>query len=1366
MIDQALTVNLSPSLRQFIPQVLFRWPSFLERADHLGALIFLDVAGFTRLSEALASMGAEGAERLDATIAQYFDALFEAIQAFDGHPIKVSGDALSILFWEPETSLADLTRRAVACAARLRGAGATAAEVNLPGGDTLTLSHKVGVGIGEIWCTFVGDPAIQRECIFAGEALDRAAQAEHHATTGQVWVCPEVVTLLDTPSLWAPPAPSGCCRLQDVLPESLLESVTSPLSPGFSSVSGSPLDPDSSLALYAALPPDLSWLGSLVPSIMRSSIQDGTLDYLSKHKSLTALFVSFSGLEFRDLDALTRLDQHYRAMQAIVWRHGGFLAEFDAGDKGSKLILFFGAPHTIERPSVQAALCAREMQLRAMEMGIVTSQRIGISTGRLYVGRIGCRNFAKFSALGDRMNLAARLMATAAPWTVLAESLTLDRSQEWVEWGERRQIQVKGKVEPITVAQLELTPQKAPSERRGRTLVGRERELDLAEQALDGLADSTGGLLLIEGQTGIGKTRILDAIATRVQERGQKVCRWSTRVAQPISRPFAAFVPLLRELLQRFLDLSAPFEVWRHQLPPAIRHTAGALAWLLGLPGADTPDGPEQLEGVSPAQRITVLNRSLVDVIVHLTMTESAVLLCDDAQHLDAASLGTLKELAPFLCELHLVIILAGRSAAESPDPWLSQLASVEGVKHRELQPLEADAIEAIALKRLGVSAIDRELRTLLTERSGGNPLRLESWIDVLKGRDQVTRVENTAFLGGLNTLEQLPDTIELLLLTRLERLPADAALTLATATVLEGVFYAADLAAIHPEGVSEAVVIEHLKLCHSTGLIYHRRSGEGGYYFASRELCLALYDSQSFSFRRALHQRRVELLLQRDTALRSDEEVMELASHLVHVDLPERQQPLFRQAALISERCFDHRAAVQWWQRCVEICEKACSLEPLNEAFDHLQQELGLMGEREARRALIDRWVSSHPLNTHSRWHIPALLQQARLEAREGGTEQALEQVVRAISLARASQDTALLAAALCEASTIYGEAGRHHECLTTADEAMALPVKQDGPLWLRMLTQQGFALYACGKPDAALTTYRSAQALLGDSDLGQRAVIQGNIALTLWAVGRVDEAHTLLLESLAVKRRIGDRREEAMSLLNVGYSYYRLGQCEEACRYTEEARSIFVRLRNAQGEQLSTQNLLELYLNAEDFHRAMLNAHRAEALLQKRPNLGQRLELLTLKGELFLIQSEPQRAQQLFEEARRGAVEATLSGPQLCALEGLAATYLALGALETARLHMDEALRLLERAPDDHPFPQRVWLRAARLAQASGNASAATQYHQRARSLLLEQLSRVTSPEARAAMCRAFWWNREILEAETTPATPDFHPSAPSAL
>lgn len=1319
----APAASLDRGVFLFVPTALRHRPSLATRPEHEVALMFVDVAGFTGLSEALAGRGVEGAEVLERTIADYFDGLLDEVERHGGLPLKISGDALTLLFpVEPGgrvPHLSDAVRHAVACADALRRTS--------PG--TEGLAHKIGVGCGRLISGIVGEG--RQELVYGGPALEQAVRAEHAATAGEVWLSPEVVQVLADSRL--PPAGDAPIRLPDPF------------------VAAAP----SREHLHLSPPPataetnEEAWL-SLVPEAVREHARGGTLNWLTRHQSLTVLFVGCPELTLDHPDNLAELDRHYQAMARVVHTHGGFVSEMETGDKGTKLIALFGAPNMLEDATRAAVRCAAEMQEEARRLGTAPSQRIGMCSGRMYVGRVGCRALVKYSALGDRMNLAARLMVHAGPWEVVAEARTAERTGLWATWSAPRRIQVKGKIEAVTVHRLEGLREDAPEQRRGTGLVGRRDELVLLESRLEVLARGSGGILDVAGGPGSGKSRLGMALWRRATEKYQTdVLHWRGQSVERRTDPLAPFGPVLRHALRVPSDAGAAeiralFRDWVARQPEDRRPTARLLAPLLGLQVMVDAS----LAGIDGERRQRLTSEALIDALSTACADGiPRVVLLDEAERLEPTCHEVLRGLLGALANTPLLVVLLRRPAEDAGDPLAGFPASPCLVR-LVLGPLDLEGTAALTAQRAQVAEVDRELVELIHQRSTGVPLLVESWVDALRDAGRLVVESGTLWLKDGAAVE-LPDRFEAQVLVRLERLSPEAQTTVRIASVVATPFTPADIAALYPEAPDVASLSEHLASAAAAGLLFRERDHSPYLHFSRVEVKDAVHNSLPFHLRRLLHTARAEQIRAAAQGAPDDEASLILAQHHCYIPDPRAQVEVFGRAADVCRDRFSHREVSRWSRLGLEAAEALGDL-PARWRFLHrLQGALGSLGEHAERARLLEQMREVAEALGDAPMELEALTLLARHHVRTGDRERAGVLSEQALAVARARGDVLALASALNVSALIQGELGHGQLGVERGLEALQILPEGEEDLRGQIACNVGFALSGLGR--AAEAHAHLVQALAAAERLGNQwhlAVTEGNIGIELWGMGRPEEGHARLLHSLTLKQRLGDRREQALGKLNLGFSWLRLGAPDQARQLTAEALAHFRRLDYGRGILYCLVNLAEQATLSGELVISRGCLEEAAALLQRAPNPTLEAEAAPVSGELALAEGRWEDAAHAFTRALTLAAEQARPATEALGQEGLGFTLHQAGASHLALPHLRRATSLVEVLPSQLSFPQRTFWRASLVADALGDRTQATRWWSQARALVQAQIDPLTEAAARERLARAFPWNRALLE------------------
>lgn len=727
-------VDESLRLRPYVARLAVEWLASMPdtRSRTLpGTLAFVDVSGFTALTERLAAQGKAGAEEigevLDSTFAQLLDIGYE----YGAGLLKFGGDATLLLF----TGDGHEARAARACALMVR-AMRTIGRLRTSVG-AVSLRVSVGVHTGAIDLMLLGEA--HRELVVTGPAATTTAAMEGLADAGEIVVSAATAAALPARFI-------GEARADGFL------------------LRGTP----SAAPAPARTPPDVSGLdvGSLMCAPIREHLRGGGDD--SAHRFATAGFIDVHGVDAmlaRDGAAATAsaLDAVIsRAMRAAEERGVTFLGT-DLSPDGTKVILLGGVPRALGNDEERLLQAVRDVV--TCDSGALVL-RGGVNCGRMYVGEFGPAYRRAWSVMGDAVNLAARLMAKAQPGQVLASEPVLDAARSRFRAEQLEPFLVKGKSEPVIAFSVfepmtveDVTMTDGP-------LIGRDDELGTLLDAAARAADAEGWVVEITGEPGMGKSRLLQEARSRWELPTLALgCQ-----DYDATRPYVAVRQLVLQALSVPEDAAALDAVLRALALGPLRKQAPwlpLLQELLGLP----PDDSEAVRSLEPKFRPVRLE-SIVLALLHHQLDRPTAIVVEDVHAMDESSAAVFQSIADAAADRRWLLVLARR-------PRESGLqVSGYAVGRIALRPLaESSAMALLDFDDRALSLPPHEQRAII-ERAGGNPLFLRT---LLRAR------------ASASDLDELPDSLEALLAVEIDRLaPADRRV-LRTAAVL-GVYVDEDV--------------------------------------------------------------------------------------------------------------------------------------------------------------------------------------------------------------------------------------------------------------------------------------------------------------------------------------------------------------------------------------------------------------------------------------------------------------------------------------------------------------------------------------------------------------------------------------------
>jgi predicted ATPase/class 3 adenylate cyclase len=1114
----------------YLPRLIRDWPggSFLELE---GTLVSLDISGFTRLSERLQAKGRAGAEELVLAVSGVFHGLIGIAEQHDGDVLKFRGDALLLLFHGPSHE-----RRASLAASHMQWLiGTTGKTMSSVGSVTL----RMAIGIYSGPCHFFLVDGTHRELVVTGPAATATIGLESQATAGQVLVSPQTASALE--QAWLGPVRHGARLLRKDVGDD---------------------DVSAHLAAVESEPGDD--LTQYVPEPLRAHLLLEAGE--AEHRQVTAAFLEFSGVdELLATEGPEAVHARLETLAGLVGDEAAHLGltwlESDIEHDGGKLYLVGGAPSSTGADE--------ERMLRLLRTVLETFDGLpiqaGVNRGPAFCGDIGSDSRRTYAVIGDTVNLAARLMGRAERRGLLATADVLDRASTRFDTAPLPFL-MKGKERPITAYQVggaigvkeEETQAELP-------FVGRDAELAALVFALGAARARQQQLIEIVGEPGIGKSRLVEELKTQALGFTQLISRCD---AYQATTPYFVFAALLRPLAgitgdMPPADAGAHLAAWVSAVMPDLAPWLPLLAIPFGAEVAPTLEADQ----IAATHRREKLLEVVEQFLARILLTPTLIVI-EDAHWIDDASRELLRHV----------------TATAAPRPWLicvtqrpqadSLAREVGGHTQLQLAPLGPNAATALALSAAGDFALSADALTTLTARAGGNPLFL---------RELVVAVRSHT--GG-----DLPDSVETLILSRMDTLAPEDRFLLRNASVLGGSFELDLLAEIVAEELPDVGDLSHWEELAE----FVAWEGSGSLRFVHDLFRAVAYEGLSFRRRREIHARVGAALERRggDHALLSLHfqtagEHEKAWRYAVGAGRDAQARYANVDAAELYERALDAAAELQLTSDEVvsvaeslgDVCELAARYDAAEAAYSRSRSAIpkedvlgharlmwkeGVLRERLARYPDALRWYrralnSLADVEAADAIAVELELAYAGAKHRQGRFREAVEWAGRAAEHA----ERAGLKAQLAHAFHLL-DIG--HTRLADGDHSFrgrALPIYEEiGDLLgqARVLNILGIDAYFDGRWDEAASYYRRCRdAAEGAGDVVVSATAINNEGEILSDQGRLEEARAAFDEALRVWRAAQYRVGVALATSNLGRVAARSGDFVTAYKLFADASAQF---------------------------------------------------------------------------------------------------------------------------------------------------------------------------------------------------------------
>jgi len=817
--------------------------------------------------------------------------------------------------------------------------------------------------------------------------------------------------------------------------------------------------------------------------------------------------------------ATTIIAEFHREVTAVMSRFGGFVAHY--GGDGALVMFGYPCAHEDDAQSAIRASWEAIQVVAAMRLddGRRLAVRIGGANGLAVVGdMVGGGGPRALDVSAEAANLAARLQAIAEPNALLISDDLRRMVGGRLDARDLGRRAIKGWTRPVKVWQVLGIASRsdrfeARTAERHTPMVGRTAEtamlLDLWQAARGG----RGSALLLSGEPGIGKSRLVAHVAELVGGEAA-VCARCHCVPQQQLAPLQPFIERIEDAAGFAADDTAAVrrDKLRAALGPADEQDLALIAALLGTPFERRL---RHLDELQPRQRRARTLQALLRVVARIARRGPVLLIVEDAHWCDPTSRELLELIAAQIADVPMLLVVTGRPGI--PTAWAS--------RHVSLEPLgtidSARLVETVAAG----AGLPEDLVGAIVARSDGVPLFLEELTRTVL--DDAERGSADGARRAYDNQAPVPSSLRALLTSRLDRL-GDAREIASIAAVIGREFSLGMLSRI--ASMRLRTLRDGLSRLMESGLVLSRRGGAGEYRFKHALVHDAAYGLMTRSRRAVFHER------------------IAAALETIPEAQPQRIAHHWIEAGVV-------RKAVEWSVRAGTESLRRLSAE---ETIAQLRRGLALL-----EKCPDDEWKCRSELS------LCLLIGKAQLAARTHADQGATATFARARALCeRLSDPPELLAVLFAQCMQSFTRA-EHATALQRAEEVLALGESRDDRAWTaagcftvgmtslpignlaaaRSHFERGIALYDAARRDAY------ARPFIGDPLVIMRTYLS---AYALTALGRIDEARRMSDQAVADARRIDQMWSLTSALWNRGFMTYTLGSHEESLHLWAEAHSL----------------------------------------------------------------------------------------------------------------------------------------------------------------------------------------------------------------
>jgi len=616
------------------------------------------------------------------------------------------------------------------------------------------------------------------------------------------------------------------------------------------------------------------------------------------------------------------MDGFFQILMDKIHKHEGSINQFT----GDGVMALFGAPiahEDHERRACHAALSIQKTmgeygEKIKKESGVDFHIRMGLNSGPVVVGSIGDDLRMDYTAVGDTTNLAARMESEAAPGAILVSDNTHKMTESYFEFKPTGKTKIKGKEESQKVYELlkasDVVTRFDSSVAKGLSrFVGRKNSMAALMNAYDKAKSGKGQIVGIVGEAGVGKSRLLRELRNHLDKdeikylEGQCLQYGGTIIYMPILDILRSFFNInhddreyiiMKKIKETILTYNENFE-----------HTIPAFHDILSL----QVDNEDFLK-LEPSQKRERTFDAIRDLLISVSREKPLVLVVEDLHWIDDTSQAFIDYLVEWIPNTSVMMILLYRT--EYRHQWGSKTYYHKiGLDH--LGPESSAELVKVMLEDGDVVP---ELKELILDRAAGNPLFMEELTHTLIENGSITKENNQYILSLKSSNIQVPDTVQGIIASRMDRLDDNIKRTMQVASVIGRDFALRILQAItdmHEELKSHLLKLQGLEFIYEKNLF-----PELEYIFKHALTQEVAYNSVLVKRRKQIHEN-IGKAIEELYAERLEEFYEMLAYHYSKSNNYEKAYQHLKLSAEKSQNNYANEEAYNYYKEAIEVLKK-----------------------------------------------------------------------------------------------------------------------------------------------------------------------------------------------------------------------------------------------------------------------------------------------------------------------------------------------------------------------------------------------------------------------------------------------------------
>ncbi len=1224
-------------------------PHFIEEKFRAGesqgsfeaAAMFVDLSGFTALTEKLMEHGVQGAEELSQALNLIFQPTVALVYRQGGFIPYFAGDSFTGIFSLNSENAAATAQKVLRTARQSldRFLGEQGLE-GLP--EEWKIGIKIGLAVGTVEWGIVGER--RKAFYFRGTAIDQCSTAQTKAGKLEM-VCDLSFLNLVKNSLnfSTEPVPGDFFKILPVRPGHPGGNVNfeeKPLAVEISKKEKPKRDFD------ILPPPNPEILPKFLP--VEVTEQGG----FGEFRNVVSIFISFD-----EVKTHAELDRFATVILDQSLNFSGYLKEIDFGDKGGVMLCLFGAPVSFEN-NIERALefvAAVQDELREVTSNSKIKYRIGITSGVAFTGIIGSEERCQYAAVGARVNFAARLMSSAK-WSEIIVDDNVQKNRNF-KFNFRGDLKYKGFQHPLPTYVLTGRNVAGESNFSGE-YVGREADMqklmDFAQPFREGRFP---GIAYVFGEAGIGKSRFCYEFRRQLRETFA-VTWFHCQSDQILRKPFNPFIYFLKNyfdqspensetknrevfednFLELMVDISRNGHAEAENLRKEIARTQSVLAALVGLnyPGSLW----EQLDARARYQ-------NAFDALTALFLAESLLqpvaLQLEDGHWYDEMSREFLAQFVRRAKNYPIFLLVTSRYDDDGAKSFVLRknlMAELDiwGLE-LDLNFLQPADLEAFAEAKLG-GKLHPDLVELLQRMTQGNPFYLEQMAEYFKESDLLDR-ENGVLRLKTNAI-QISDSVKQIMMARIDRLSGMVKETVKAAAVIGREFELPVLSEVmagqeefaRRNGDLDLVLKEQIDDAEKWQ-IWHAMN-ELRYIFRHSLLREAAYDMQLRARLRDLHLSIAKAI--RKLYPKNEERFVDLAFHFEQAEDEKQTNKYLEKAAKYSQRNFQNRQAIGFYDKILKnYSDKKKKEEKIIRILLRKGQVHELIGEWDkGEEAYNEALGEAKKLND---WKFIGRSNRrlGNLMMLRGNYPEAQKHLDHAITCFELIDDRDGLAKSYGHLGTLFFRQGNYESAKSWFTKAIEINRSLDRAAEnAPMVANMGLIFMNQGNYDAGIAWLEEQLDLSEQAkDKPGQNILYTNLGIIYLEKGALDSSQLCLEKGLALSEELGNKLFMTICIGSLGSVWEKKGDYPKAMQLFERDLSLVRELGDKQGTAIACGLIGDLLSVMGEFDRAIENLEKALALSRELNYKKGIAKALNTLGDTYFFKNDTERAAKYYSEA-----------------------------------------------------------------------------------------------------------------------------------